>query len=110
MHHGREHERELVFAEVEYVALFDFQLGKLEFIPEELRDHDERLCVTHHRCGGVSANEILYVRGVVRLHVLYHEIVGFAPAESLFEVVQPLVEKVFIHGVHDRYLFVFYQV
>ena len=38
---------------------------------------------------------------MVGLHVLNNEVVGLSVAESVLEVVEPLVGKVAVNGVHD---------
>ena len=38
---------------------------------------------------------------MIRLHVLYNQIVRFAVSECVLDVVQPLMGKIFIYGVHN---------
>ena len=104
--HGSGDEGQGVLAQHQGVALAHHQAAVGIIIAEELAHHAEGLGRGDHGGLRIDFQEIGNVGGVVRLHVLHHQIVRLAALEDGFDVVQPLVGEVAVHGVHDGHLFV----
>ena len=77
---------------------------------EVLGQHGEGLGVAHQLHGGEFLQQEADAAGVVRLQVLDHQVVGGAALELGGHILQPLVRRPAVHGVHDGHLFVQDQV
>ncbi len=74
--------------------------------PEELLHHDKRLGGRYDGGILIYVHEIGNISRMVRLHVLYDQIIGLAGTCSSFDVIQPFVGKTCIDRVHDGYLLI----
>ena len=102
VNHRCKHESKLVLTKIQCAAVLNHHLLILEAGAEELCHHGKCLGVANHLCIRIGVHKILYVGGVVRLHVLHYQVVGALASKGLGQVVQPVVGKVDIHGVHHR--------
>ena len=75
-------------------------------IAEELLHHVEGLGGGHHCCVGVDLQKIGDVGGMVRLHMLYHQVVRLTAGQRVLNIVQPLVGEIAVHRVHNGDLLV----
>ena len=104
--HGREHEVQLVLAQIQHIAVLHFQaLSDLD-VGEELGDHVKGLAVAHHHCLRVFLHKCLDGGGVVRLHVLHDQIIRRHIAQRQLDVLQPFFCLGLIDGIHDSDLVV----
>lgn len=98
---GGAHEGELVAAQVKLEALLGNHAAVGEVGAKVGLHHLERRRGGNHLCGGIALHEGGDARGVVRLHVVNHQVVGRTAGKRGVEVAQPLPHKVAVDGVHD---------
>ena len=104
MHHRRGYERKPVPPELQRIPfLHDKALRGYRFAKELLHE-PERLRGGHNRRAAPLLQSHGYACGMVRLHVVYHEIVGGFAARRRLDVLQPFAAKAGIDGVHHRRL------
>ena len=106
VNHGRTHKGQGVLAQAQGIALAHHNAPIGVVVAEEVLHHHERLGGGNHGRLGVDLQEIGDVGRVVRLHVLHHQVVRLAAAQGVLNVVQPLMGKAPVYGVHDGDLFV----
>ena len=106
VNHGRTHKGQGVLAQAQSIALAHHHAPIGVVVAEEVLHHHERLGGGNHGRLGVDLQEIGDVGGVVRLHVLHHQVVRLAAAQGVLNVVQPLMGKAPVYGVHNSDLFV----
>ena len=68
---------------------------------EEIHHHVKGFCGGDDDRFRVELHEIGDVGGMVRLHMLHHQIIRLPAPQNGLNVIQPLVGKVLVHGVHD---------
>ena len=73
---------------------------------KEVLHHAEGLFGGDYTCFRVDLHKVVDIGGMVRLHVLDHQIVGLTALQGLLDIVQPLMGKILVHGVHDGDLLV----
>ena len=73
---------------------------------KELIHHHEGLLVCYDGGLRISLHEILDIRGMIRLHMLYHQIVRLSAAQHICHIVQPFMGKMDIHCIHHRDLLI----
>ena len=73
---------------------------------EEVLHHAEGLGISHDRGVRINLHEVVDVCGMVRLHVLNDEVIGFRSIQNGSDVVQPLMGEIGIYGVHNGDLFI----
>ena len=100
MNHRRGDKAQRVPPEREYVALLDHQAAVGVVDPEKLFHHRKRLRRCNHRSARVTREERRNVRGMVGLHVLYHQIIRFATVQRAIQIRLPCVADVRVHRVH----------
>ena len=106
MHHGRKHKGQAVLAQGQGLPVGDRHLGALRQGGEELPHHHKGLGVAHQGCLGIALQKQLDVGGMVRLHMLHHQIIRLSVSQHGGDVFQPLCAEVGIHRVHDGNLLV----
>ena len=106
MDHGSGDEGQNVLAQGQGVALAHNDAAVRVIGAEELLHHGEGLGRGDDGGLGVGLQEHVDVGGVVRLHVVDHQIVGLAAIQLSADVAQPLLAEVLVHGVHDGHLLV----
>ena len=99
--HGGGNKRQGVLTQAQGIALADDNAAVGIVISKELLHHGESLGGGYHSGLGIDLQEIGNVGGVVRLHMLHHQIIRLAALEGVLDVVQPFVGKILVHGVHD---------
>ena len=106
MDHGGGNKGQGVLAEVQRAALSHNDPPVLIAGTEEGAHHREGL--GRGDDGGLreGLHEVADIGGVVRLHMLHHQIVRLPALEHILDIVQPLVGEVFVHRIHDGDLFV----
>ena len=106
VNHGREHKVQLMLAQIQHVAVSHFDgLADLD-VREVLSDHLESLAVADHGGLGIFLHEGLDRRGVVRFHVLHHQVIRAHAPQRQLDVLQPLIGLSLIDGIHDRDLII----
>ena len=108
VHHGRQHERQLVAAEAERRAVLHLQLVCSNAV--EAVNHAEGLLVGHYLHARVILAYQLYGPAVVGLHVVDYEIVDGPVAQNLAYVLKVWHEEVHLNGVDEAHLLVVDQV
>ena len=98
---GGTHEGERVAAQVKLEALLGNHAAVGEVGAKVGLHHLERRRGGHHLRGGIALHEGGDACGVVRLHVVNHQVVGRTAGKRGVEVAQPLPHKVAVDGVHD---------
>ena len=106
MHHGRGHKGQRVGSQGKGVALSDNDSPVGVILAEEVPHHGERLGGRNDGGIRIGAHELGDIRRVIRLHVLYDQIIRLPAAKHTSKVVQPFMGEVSVHRVHDGDLFV----
>ena len=104
--HGCKSEGQSVLAQGQGAEVFHRQSVLHGEVGEELADHSKGFYIGHHGHFRVSIHKGFHRSGMVRLHVLDHQIVGLTACQSLADVLQPLSGLAGIDGVHNSHLFV----
>ena len=68
---------------------------------KETIHHGERFRSGNDGCIRICLHEVLDIGSVIRLHVLNYQIIWFSSIQNVCDIVQPLMGKMDIHGVHD---------
>ena len=71
---------------------------------EELRQHLGSLCAAHYLHGGILLHGPCHQRCVVGFHVMHHQEIGLACAQSQAEVVLPLFSQACVGSIQDSHL------
>ena len=106
MDHGRAIELQGVAAQRQAVAFLDHQAAILIGCAEEILHHVEGLVRSNHCDLGIGFQEIVDVCGVVRLHMLYDQIVRLPISQLPLEIIQPQVKEFGVHRIKDGNLFI----
>ena len=77
---------------------------------KELVYHFKGLCVAHDSGLGVCAYKLIYVCGVIRLHMVYYQVIRLPAPEDVFQVCKPFLSKIGAYRVHHGDLFVNYHI
>ena len=99
--HGCGDEGQHMLAQVQGVALADYDAAVSVIGAEELLHHGESLGGSHNGSLGVSVQEDIDICGVVRLHVLHNQVIGLTAFQRVFQILQPLLTEILIYGVHN---------
>ena len=67
---------------------------------EEVLHHGKCLGRGDHHGVGIGIHKLYDAAGVIRLHVLHHQIIRRPAAQYMGQVVQPFIGKAGIHRVH----------
>ena len=97
-------------AQRQRIAVLYGELVFAEATAEELVYHFKGLCVAHDSGLGVCAYKLIYVCGVIRLHVVYYQIIRLPARENVFQVCKPFLSKIGAYRVHHGDLFVNYHI
>ena len=100
VHHGSKQEGQGVLAQGQGCPVLHGELLHLRGIGEELTQHDKGLGISHHRSLGITLHKGQDVGGMIRLHVLHHQIVRLPAIQHSGDVTQPFLPKTGIHRVH----------
>ena len=73
---------------------------------EKLIHHHKGFLVCHNRGVRIYLHEIHNVRGMIRLHMLDHQVIRLSVPQHLCKIIQPLMREVNVHGVHNRNLLI----
>ena len=107
VYHGSENEGQRVLSKRKGAAVLYLQFSAFEgHIAEEVLHHAEGLGISHDRGVRINLHEVVDVCGMVRLHVLNDEVIGFRSIQNGSDVVQPLMGEIGIYGVHNGDLFI----
>ena len=80
MHHGRADEREFVFAEVKFIALFHDYSSVRKLVAEIGFHHSERRGGRNYLRVFINARELRYISRMVGFHMQHDEIIGSSAA------------------------------
>ena len=97
-------------AQRQRIAVLYCELVFAETPAKELVYHFKGLCVAHDSGLGVCAYKLIYVCGVIRLHVVYYQVVRLPARKDVFQVCKPFLSKIGAYRVHHGDLFVNYHV
>ena len=97
-------------AQRQRIAVLYCELVFAETPAKELVYHFEGLCVAHDGSLRVCAYKLIYVCRVIRLHVVYYQIIRLPAREDVFQVCKPFLSKIGAYRVHHGDLFVNYHV
>ena len=106
VYHRRVNKVEHMLAQRKGTAVLCDQFAVFDIHIEEIIHHGKCFFRGYHDCIRISIYEILDIRRVIRLHMLYDQIVRFASIQHIGHVVQPFMGKIDIHRVHDSDLLV----
>ena len=81
-------------------GVFHLQVG------EELGDHYKGLFIGYHSHLGIGVHKRLNRCGVVRLHMLHHQVVRLTAGKGLLYILQPFLCLTGVDGVHNCHLLV----
>ena len=77
---------------------------------KELVYHFKGLCVAHYRGLGICIYKLIYICRVIRLHMVYYQIIRLPAREGVFQLGEPLLTKMGVYRVHYSDLFVSYHI
>ena len=110
MHHGRVDKIQLVYAQCQFPAVCRRHLLHRRIQRIELVHHLKCLRRRHNLRLRVFFQEQQNVCGVIRLHVLHHQIIRLTPLKHPVHICHPLLPESLIHRIHHRYLLVQYHI
>ena len=99
--HGRGDEGQGVLTQGEGVPLAHDNTALGIVGAEEALHHLKCLGGGHHGGTRIALQELVHIGGVIGLHVLDDQVIGGPAAQLSRQVLQPLVGKMAVHGVHD---------
>ena len=106
MHHGGHNEMQRVAAGGQLVPLCHDQCTIRCIQAIELPEHPQRLGTAHNLGVRVPAQHLVNQRAVIRLHMLYNQIIQLAPAERMGNILKELAADGIVHRVKQHGLFV----
>ena len=101
VNHGSGHEGQGVLAETERVAFFDDNLSVSIIRAKELLHHGKGLCAGHDGGILIKLHKFGDIGGMVRLHVLYDQVIRMAVAQKSADLMQPFLSETRVYGVHN---------
>ena len=110
MDHGGHDEGEAVAAGVQRVALLDQHRAGGEIHAQKLLHHGLDLGVADDLGLGIALQQQLLGGGVVRLHVLHHQVVQLAAVQGMGHILQKYAVHGLVHRVEEDGLLVEKQV
>ena len=90
-----------MLAQIQGIALAHHHAAVNVVRAVEILHHGKGLGRGNHGGTGIDLQKSGDVGGVIRLHVVHHQIVRLAAAQSSFDIAQPLVAEALVHRVHD---------
>ena len=106
MYHGGVDKVQHMLPKGKRSAVFRQQLAVLNVHIKEIVHHGKGLLCGNNHCLRIGVDKILNVGRVVRLHVLYDQVVRLPSLQDICNVVQPLMGKVNINRVHDSHFLI----
>ena len=106
MHHGSENEGQVVVSKVESAAICNLQLLSFQVETEEILDHSEGFGVGYDGGFRINLQKACHICCVVRLHVLYDQVVWLAAFQDAVQIIQPFVSEICIYSIHDCDFFI----
>ena len=110
MHHRRHHKVKCVFSGGESISFLYCDRSALQVKIEELADHRESLCVSDDLNFRVAENEIFDHGAVVRLHMVYNEVIQCAAVQYSLDIFKELASYRVVRSVKEHRLFVHQKV
>ncbi len=104
--HGRHNKMEGMAAQREGIPLLHRDLTACILAGEKLGEHGKGLGVAHQRHVRIFLRQQADASGVVRLHVLDHQIIRLASGQGLLHIPHPGHRPAAVHRVHHRHLLV----
>ncbi len=99
MHHGGEEEFQLAVAEAEGITIFDLHEPAVIFNVVEALDHSDGLGVADNAYVWICTHHLGNRAAVVRLHMIYDQIVNRASGGYRADVAQELAHLVDAYGI-----------
>ena len=95
-----------MISERKSTTVFYFNLASGEVEIKEILDHVKGFYIGNN--GGIRINleKVCNIGSVIRLHMLYNEIIRFAVVQNLLDIIQPFMRKVGVYCIHDSNLFI----
>ena len=110
MNHGGHDEGIAVVAGLQHVALLDDLHGGRYVEGKVLGHHVGGLLVAHHPDTGIAANHLLNGGGVVRLHMLHHQVVQLPTGKHMLHILKKHLIHAVIHRIKQHGLVVQQQI
>ena len=104
--HGGGDKGQGVLAQLQGVPLPHHDPAVRVVLAEEVFHHGKGLGRGNHHSLRIGFQEVGNVGGVVRFHVLHHQVVGLAAGQDTLDVFHPLLGEVLVHRVHNGDLLV----
>ena len=95
-----------MFSKAEGTAICHFQLLSFQIQLKEAVDHVKCFCICNYSGIWINLKKVGYICSVIRLHVLYDQIVWFAAIQDLIQIIQPFMGKICIYSVHNCNFFI----
>ena len=87
-------------------AVFHFYFLIAQIKLKEIADHMESFCCSHNSSIRINFQKIGNICSMVRLHMLYDEIIRSTSLQNLLDIIKPLMSKICIYSVHNCYFFI----
>ncbi len=110
VHHRRRDKGECMPAEREGVALADNNAAVGKIRAEEIFHHCECLGGGNDKSLWVGFHKVGDICRVIRLHMLYNQIIRLSPAQLCLKIVHPFMCKIAVNRVHNGNLLVKNQI
>ena len=95
-----------MLSEAERIVLLDDDAAVSVIAAEKVLHHLERLCGCHNSCIRIEVQEVCDICGVIGLHVLHNEIIRLSAVQRSSKVIEPLMRKIAVNGIHDGNLLI----
>ena len=106
VNHGSSYKGQGMSTQFQSAALTHYNAAIGKIGSKELIHHGKGLSRSYDLYIGIYFHEVEDVRRMIRLHVLYDQIIGLTTFQYILHIIQPLMTKMNIYGIHDGDLFI----
>ena len=91
-----------MFSKCQAVTICNYQLLSVQIqVSEEISHHSEGLGICNYSCVRICFHEVLDICGMIRLHMLYYQIIRFRTVQDFGYIFKPFVFEISIYGIHN---------
>ena len=107
VYHRSEYEGQNVFSKRKGLAVLYFQFLSGEIhLGEKVFHHSKGFCICNNGCFRICFYEVFNICRVIRLHVLYDQVIRLSAIQCFRNIFQPFIRKVCIYGIHNCSFFI----
>ena len=101
MYHRCKYKGKLMIAKRQCSTIFHLDLFAFQIQFKEVVNHIHGFPGSYYGRIWINFQKIRNISCMVRFHVLYNQIIRFTSFQNLLNIVQPLVSKLCIYGIHN---------